>query len=117
MPGLIRKTIVHRTSRKSNGTPTKPQPTAPIGIVSATKATNTITIVFNQAVSLKGVPAYTTNLAGVTAQSATMTNLTTLVITFSASVATANTLNIPYEEPAIRNSSGGFVSNSTFPVT
>ena len=36
-----------------------------------------MTIVFNQAVSLKGVPKYTTNLAGVTAVSATMTTPTT----------------------------------------
>jgi hypothetical protein len=31
-------------------------------------------------------------------------------------VAAATELNIPYEEPAVRNSSGGFVSTSTFPV-
>jgi hypothetical protein len=117
MPGLIRKPIVHRTSRKMSGGPTKPQPTAPIGITSVAKAASVLTIVFNQPVSLKGVPAYTTNLAGVTALSAVMTNSTTLALTFSAAVTTATTLNIPYEEPAVRNSSGGFVSNSTFPVT
>ena len=64
----------------------------PIGITSATKITTTMTIVFNQAVSLTGVPAYTTNLAGVTATAVSMTNPTTLVLTFSASVATSTTL-------------------------
>jgi hypothetical protein len=117
MPGLIRRAIVRRPNRKPKLGASKPQPTCPIGIVSATKATTTITIVYNQPISLKGTPAYTTNLAGATALSAVASNPTTVVVTFSASVATATTLNIPYEEPAIRNTSGGFVSNSTFPVT
>jgi hypothetical protein len=45
-----------------------------------------------------------------------MTSATTLELTFSATVATATTLNIPNEDPAIRNASGGFVSHSTFPA-
>src|SRR5215211_2306607 len=102
--GIIRKTITHRTRRKTSGTATKPQPTTPIGISSATKAGSVISIVFNQPVTLKGVPAYTTNLAGVTAISAAMTSPTTLALTFSAAVTTATTLNVPYEEPAVRNS-------------
>jgi hypothetical protein len=53
----------------------------------------------------------------VTALSAIKTAPDTIQITFSASVATATEVRIPYEEPAIRNASGGFVSTSTFPVT
>jgi hypothetical protein len=45
-----------------------------------------------------------------------MTSANVVAITFSASVAAATELNIPYEELAVRNSSGGFVSTSTFPV-
>ena len=75
-----------------------------------------MTIVFNQPVSLKGIPQYTTNLAGVTPISAALTGPATLSLTFSASIATATTLNIPAEDPAIRNSSGGFVTPFTFPA-
>src|SRR5438874_2552768 len=50
---------------------------SPIAVVTSTKATNTIAIVFNQVVSLNGTPAYTTNLAGVTATAAVLTITTT----------------------------------------
>ena len=115
--GLIRKTIKHRTSRKTSGTPTKPQPTTPIGMVTAAKAGSVLTITFNQPVALKGVPAYTVTGAAVTPISAVMTSPTVLTLTFSGAVTAATFVNVPYEEPAVRNSSGGFVSNSTFPVT
>jgi hypothetical protein len=115
MPSSITRNKQHRASRRKNNT-NRPVPTVPIGIVSVTKATTTMTIVFNQPVSLKGIPQYTTNLAGVTPISAALTAPSTLSLTFSASIATATTLNIPAEEPAIRNSSGGFVSPSTFPA-
>jgi hypothetical protein len=75
-----------------------------------------MTIVFDQPVALKGVPKYTTDLPGVTAISAVLTGPATLALTFSATIATATTLNIPSEEPAVRNSSGGYVSPSTFPA-
>jgi hypothetical protein len=43
--------------------------------------------------------------------------MNTVAITFSATITTATTVTIPYEEPAIRNASGGFVSTSTFPLS
>jgi hypothetical protein len=115
MPSAITRTPRNRPNRRQNG-PNRPRPSTPIGIVSVTKNVAVMTIVFNQPVSLKGVPQYTTNLVGVTAISAALTAPTTLALTFSATVATATTLNIPSEEPAIRNSSGGFVSPTTFPA-
>jgi hypothetical protein len=45
-----------------------------------------------------------------------MTGMNTIAITFSATIAAATEVRIPYEEPAVRNGSGGFVSTSTFPV-
>ncbi|MCI0365030.1 MAG: hypothetical protein L0219_14225 [Phycisphaerales bacterium] len=115
--GVFRRQLKHRPNRKTNPRANRPQPTTPIGIVSATKNVAVLTVVFNQPVTLKGIPAYTTNLAGINPISAVLTNPTTLTVTFSATIATATTLNIPYEEKAIRNSSGGFVQDSTFPVT
>jgi hypothetical protein len=86
-------------------------------VTAASKTGSVLTVTFDQPVSLQGVPAYTTSVVGATASSAVMTGLNTVAITFSATIATATTVTIPYEEPAIRNSSGGFVSTSTFPVT
>jgi hypothetical protein len=115
MPSALTRTSAHRASRRRNG-PNRPVPATPIGIVSVTKALAVMTIVFDQPVALKGVPQYTTNLSGATPISAALTAPTTLALTFSATVATATTLNIPSEEPAVRNSSGGFVSPHTFPA-
>jgi hypothetical protein len=93
-----------------------PQPTAGITIVSASAAGSVATIGFNQVVILCGTPNYTTDLEGVTAVSAVQTNPTTIAITFSGAITSATAINIPYEDPAVRNTSGGFVSTSTFPV-
>jgi hypothetical protein len=47
---------------------------------------------------------------------ATLTNPTTLALTFSAAIATATSLNIPIEDAAIRNASGGYANAGTFPA-
>ena len=116
MSGSLLKTA-RKTSKRTNSPVNNPQPTVPIKVTAAVKSTTKLTVTFDQPVALSGVPKYTTNLAGVTALSAVATGPATIEITFSASVATATTLNIPYEEEAVRNASGGFVSTSTFPVT
>jgi hypothetical protein len=116
MPSPISRHVKNRRSRRLSGESRPVQFATPIGIASVTKSGSTMTVVFNQPVSLKGVPQYTTNLAGVTPTAAAMTAPNTVNVTFSAAVATATSLNIPHEDPAIRNASGGFVSPSTFPV-
>jgi hypothetical protein len=93
-----------------------PQPTTPIKVTAVDATGSVLTITFDQPVSLNGVPQYTTSVVGATASSAVMTGMNTVAITFSATIATATEVRIPYEEPAVRNSSGGFVSTSTFPV-
>ena len=115
MPSAITRTSRNRPDRRRNG-PNRPRPSTPIGILGITKNTTTMTIAFNQPVSLKGVPQYTTNLGGITAVSAALTTATVMVLTFSASVATATELRIPPEDPAVRNSSGGFVTPTTMPA-
>ena len=106
-----------QSARRRNIGVTRPQPTAPIKITAATKGTTELTVTFDQVVMLDGVPQLVTDVAAVTAESAVQTSPTTIVVTFSASIAAATEVQIPYEEPAIRNASGGFVSTSTFPVT
>ena len=117
MPGIIgRRNLKHRPNRRRNIQANRPQPTTPLSIVSASAAGSVLTIGFNQPVALKGVPQYTTDVAGADPVSAAMTDAMTLAITFDAAVAAATEVRIPYEEPAVRNSSGGFVADSTFPV-
>ena len=104
------------TSRKRGNSVNNPQPTTPIKVSDASATGSVLTITFDQPVALSGVPAYTTSVVGATALSAVMTGFNTVAITFSATIAAATEVRIPYEEPAIRNASGGFVSTSTFPV-
>jgi hypothetical protein len=96
----------------------KPTQPSPVRIVSASKSGTVLTLTFDQPVVLKGTPAYTTNLAGPTALSATSPSPAVVAITFSATIATATTVTIPSPvEPAIRSKDGGYVANSTFPIT
>jgi hypothetical protein len=112
--GMLKKKSGKTKERVQNDA-NRPQPTSPISIISANAAGSTLTITFNGPVMLKGVPNYTTDVAGATPVTANLTGGNTLNILFSASIAAATTMTIPYEEPAIRNASGGFVSTSTFP--
>ncbi len=105
------------TSRKRNNHANNPQPTTPIKVTAAHATGSVLTVTFDGPISLQGVPKYTTSVVGATASSAVMTGMNTVAITFSATVAAATSVTIPYEEPAIRNASGGFVSTSTFPVS
>ena len=108
--GIIgRRNLKHRRGRRVG------QLISPIAVASVTKTGSTATIVFNQVVSLNGTPEYTTNLSGVTAISAVLTSPTTVAVTFSAAITTATSLVIPFEDPAIRNASGGFANAGTFP--
>ena len=115
MPGSLLK-AARRARRRTNSLVNNPQPTVPIQVTGATAAGSVVTVTFDQPVSLSGTPAYTTDVAGADAVSAVLTSPTTVAITFDTSVAAATELRIPYEEPAVRNASGGFVSTSTFPV-
>jgi len=94
--------------------PTRPTPAR---IVSATKAGSVLTVTFDQAVRLKGVPQYTVNVVGADPLSAELTNINTLELTFDAAITAATTLTIEFEEQGIRSSTGGFVADTMFPVT
>ena len=114
MPSTIKKPV--KSSRRTNNLANNPQPTTPIQITAASAVGSVLTITFDQPVALKGVPQYTTDVAGAEPVSAELTDPMTLAITFSAAVAAATEVRIPYEEACVRNASGGFVSTSTFPV-
>src|SRR5687767_190397 len=115
MPGSLLR-AARRVRRRTNNLINNPQPTVPIQVTAATAVGSVLTITFDQPVLLSGTPAYTTDIVGATAVSAELTSATTVAITFSAAVAAATEVRIPYEEACVRNASGGFVSTSTFPV-
>jgi hypothetical protein len=78
----------------------------PINIVSAEGVAEVVTVVFDQPVVLHGLPGWTgANDAAVV--SAEMTDAVTCVMTFATTPTTP--LTIPFEDPGIRNSVGGYV--------
>jgi hypothetical protein len=85
--------------------------------VSAEKNDTVLTMTFNQPVVLRGTPAYTTSVVGATAVSAESPSPAVVEITFSATIAAATTLTIPPGEPGLRSKRGGYVADTTFPVT
>jgi hypothetical protein len=118
MPSPITRTHKNRRSARRNGTVNRPQPTTPINIASASAAGSTLTITFNQPVTLRGTPNYATDIAGAdpVPGGAELTSPTTLEMTFDAPIAAATVVRIPYEGPSVRNASGGFVADSLFQV-
>jgi len=115
MPGTIRRPRTRQSKRTAGAN--RPQPTSPIAITAATKSGSVLTVTFNQPVGLKGVPQYSVGVAGADPLSAALTSPNVLALTFDAAITSATTVTIPYEEPAVRNSSGGFVATSTFPLS
>src|SRR5262245_54824281 len=99
MPGPLLKAARRARKLHRNSVVNNPQPTTPIKVTAAAKAAAVLTLTFDQPVALNGVPRYTTSVVGATAVSAVMTGMNTVAITFSATIATATEVRIPYEEP------------------
>lgn len=78
----------------------------PIGIVGADGVAEVVTVQFDQPVILKGLPGWTDN-GSETVIAAVATGPDTIELTFSGSATTP--LTIPFEDPGIRNSAGGYV--------
>lgn len=119
MPSAITKSQPNRRSRRRNNEVNRPQPTVAItigSVISPIMGSPILNIAFSQPVTLKGIPQYTTDIAGAVPIAASMTNPTTLQLTFDQDVSAATVLNVPYEEPAVRNSSGGFVTPASVTI-
>lgn len=86
----------------------------PIGIVSGDATGDVATVVFDQPVILKGLPGWT-DVNGDTVVSAVMTDPVTCEMTFSGAAGTP--LTIPFEDPGIRNSVGGYVRPASLVLT
>lgn len=87
-----------------------PARATPIGVVGA----STLTVTFDQPVSLNGVPQYkAANGAIPTAASLSAQN--TLLLPYP--VGAVRPFTVPFDDAAIRNTSGGFVVPGTVPST
>jgi hypothetical protein len=114
MPSAI---TVHRKNRRPrtlSGEKRPMQREVPVGIVSVTPSGNDVTILFNQTVNLTGIPQYLKN-GTIAPTAANQTAPNTVVLSYPAGPE-ATDINIPAEDPAIRNSSGGYVAPTSFPV-
>lgn len=115
-PGIMgRRPGKHRRNRRMSGQATRPQRPTPIGIVSVKTAGDNLTIEFDQPVSLKGVPQFV-KAGGFLPTGASLTAPTTLLLTYTGGGAFPTGITIPYEDPAVRNSSGGFVTPSAYAI-
>src|SRR5687768_9388877 len=108
----------NRRRRTVNPPINQPELAKPVLITTAVAAASVLTLTFDATVSLKRgiVPQFTTDVAGATPVSAQQTGPNVVAITFSAAIAAATEINIPYRDPAIRNASGGYVTSDTFPI-
>lgn len=92
----------------------KPRRETPVRIVSASVDLSVLTVEFDQAVILKGVPQYAIDVVGAEPLSAVMSDPMTLELTYSQSVALGTAITIPFEDPGIRSSVGGYVADSVY---
>ena len=116
MPTPITRSRPNRRKRTKNPPINQPELNTPINITAAAAVGSVLTLTFDQVVSLDGVPAITTDVAGADPVSAVQSSPNVVAITFDAAIAAATALNIPHRDPAIRSASGGFVVSNTFPV-
>lgn len=115
-PGSIKVNKRNRNTWRKNPEANSPQPVNPVLITEASANGSVLTLTFDDAVGLQGTPGITTDVAGAEPISAQLVAPNQVAITFDAAIAAATSLNIPHRDPAIRNSSGGYVISSTFPL-
>ena len=72
------------------------------------------TVVFDQTVTLTGLPGWGIDILGADVVDAQRTQPNTVVLTFSNSIVGAAQLTIPFEDPAIRNQFGGYVADTLY---
>jgi hypothetical protein len=106
--------MIQAQPKRSSRSRAEPKQPTPVRIASAVAALTVLTVTFDQAVILSGTPKYTTDIAGAEPVSAVMQNPTTLVLTFDAAITGAAEVNIPFNDPAVRSTTGGYVADTLF---
>ena len=115
-PGIIgRANRPHARSRRLSGETRIIRP-VPIGVVRvATGAANTLVVTLDPPVDRSGIPQFLKNgTAAPTA--ATLASPVALTLTYPAGAEEPSTLTIPFEDPAVRNRSAGFVNAGTVTI-
>jgi hypothetical protein len=106
--GVLRRSIKHRRSRRINSPANDPRQAAPIYVTNVVIADDVLTLTFDQPVSLNGIPAYSAGSAHAIEAELTAPNV--VAITFNTTITAATFFTVPYRDPAIRTSTGGFVT-------
>lgn len=83
----------------------------PITITNTTPGDTTV-VTFDQVVILNGIPQWPNNSSHMP-EAAEMTAPDELTLTYPAAD-TTTTITVPFEEPAVRNGGGGYVTPGTF---
>jgi hypothetical protein len=109
----IRSNHVQQSRRGAGGSANRPPATVPIRIIGTTISGSTLMMSFDQAVILSGTPGFKTDLAGPKAISAQQASDSLIALTFDAPITGATMLDIGFRDPAIRNSSGGYVTGTS----
>jgi len=116
MPSTITRPKRNRRSRRLAGEQRPQEKPVPILITTAVPLGAVLTLTFNQAVSLQGTPAITTDVVAADVVSAAQTAPNVVAITYDAAILAATRVNIPFNDPSIRNASGGYLTSNVFPI-
>src|SRR5262245_25221257 len=114
VPGKLRPNTRTRTSRRVKDTKNMHAPMGPIHIIGASVSGSTMSVTFDEAVTLAGVPQIIPNVASRTPVSAAQPAANQIVITYNGSVATGSTLTVAYQDPGVRNVAGAFIAETYF---
>ncbi|HLL89394.1 MAG TPA: hypothetical protein VK324_08830 [Tepidisphaeraceae bacterium] len=114
MPSMLRRRSSRSSRSSSRPSANRPPATVPIAVTAAFVNGSVLTVTFDQPIVLGGVPRYAMTGSAAVAVSAAQTGPATIEVTYGQPVAGLTRFTVPYEEPAVRNASGGFVSTSAF---
>lgn len=110
------KNPIRRKAQNTGGAANRRGTRTPITFTMGSSTTTTNLCTFNQPVSLKGFPAwFDTSTPTITVTAASQVSTNTINVTWNSAPSVA--ITVPFEDPAIRNSVGGYVQAGqvTFP--
>ena len=105
--GIVgQKARPHRRRVRASGADVRP---TPVNVFSVAAGGPFLTVTFDQSVILRGVPQWGFGPAGELPTAASLASPAVMRLTYSGSVESGESPAVPFEDPAVRNSRGGFV--------
>ena len=105
--GIVgRRARPHRRRVRASGADVRP---TPVNVLSVAAGGPFLTVTFDQSVILRGVPQWGFGTPASYPTGATLESAAVLRLTYSGSVESGEAPAVPFEDPAVRNSRGGFV--------